>query len=98
MNACSRSARADLLGLDRAAAERDHRGPCVGQRLERHLGLELAELGLAALAKDVRDRLPERALELAVEVDEPPAEPLGSLRAERRLARAHEADEREMPV
>ena len=88
----------DRLGLDRAAAERDHRGRPAGKRLERGLGLELAELRLAALAEDLRDRLPQRLLELAVEVDEPPAEPLGNLRAERRLARAHEADEREVPV
>ena len=89
---------ADRLGLDRATAERDHGRPLAGKRLERGLGLELAEVRLAAFAEDLRDRLPQRALELAVEVDEPPPQPLSNLRAERRLARAHETDEREVPV
>ena len=88
----------DLLGLDRAAAERDHGGRPAGERLQRRLGLQLAEVRLAARSEDLRDRLPQRALELAVEVDEPPAQPLGRLLAERRLARAHEADEREVPA
>jgi hypothetical protein len=37
-------------------------------------------------------------LELAVEVDETALEPLGDLRAEGRLARAHEADQCEVTV
>jgi hypothetical protein len=88
----------DLLRLDGAAAERDDRGALVDERLERGLGFEQAEFRLAALAEHLRDRLTQRALELAVEVDEPPAEALRRLRSERGLARAHEADEREVPV
>jgi hypothetical protein len=88
----------DRLGLDRAAAERDDGRPFVAQRLECRLGLEHAKLGLTALAEDLRDRLPQRALELAVEVDEPAPQPLGHLHPERRLARAHEADEGKVPV
>ena len=38
------------------------------------------------------------SLDLAVDVDERPAEPLGELGPERRLARAHEADERDVAV
>jgi hypothetical protein len=36
--------------------------------------------------------------DLLIEVEEPPAEALGELQPERRLARAHEADEREVAV
>ena len=98
MHACSLSALPNLLGLDRAAAERDHGGRPVDERVHRRLGLQLAEVRLATCVEDLRDRLPQRALELAVEVDEPPAQPLGRLLAERRLASAHEADERDVPA
>ncbi len=68
------------------------------ERRDRRLGLEHPELDLAALLEQLGQRASGRALELAVEVDEPPAEPARDLRAERRLARAHEADERDVPV
>jgi hypothetical protein len=88
----------DRLGLDRAAAERDHRRPLVAQSRERRLGLQDPELRLAALREDLRDRLTQRALQLAVEVDEAAPQPIGDLRAERRLARAHEAHERDVAI
>jgi hypothetical protein len=50
------------------------------------------------LLEDLRDRPAKLALDLAVEVDEPTAQALGHLQPERRLARAHEPDEREVPV
>ena len=89
---------ADARRLDCAAAEREHRRPLVLECPDRRLGLEHAKLDLPALLEDLGQRTPRGALELAVEVDEPPAEPLRDLGAERRLARAHEADERDVPV
>ena len=88
----------DPRRLDRTAPERQHRRPLVLQRGERRLRLEDAELDFAALLEQLRDRLPGRALELTVEIDEPAPEPRRDLRAERRLARAHEPDERDVPV
>ena len=46
------------------------------ERGHRRLGLQHAERGLAALREELGDRLTQRALDLAVEVDEPRAEPL----------------------
>ena len=88
----------DLLRLDRAAAECQYRRPVLTQRPERHVGLERAELELPTLLEELRDRLTERPFQLAVDVDEPPAEPFGDLRAQRRLPRAHEADERDVAI
>jgi len=88
----------DARRLDRAAPERQNRRPLVLERLDRRVSLEHAELGLPSLLEQLRHRLPGRLRNLAVEVDEPPAEPLRDLGAERRLARAHEADERDVPV
>ena len=89
---------ADPRARHRPAAERDHLRRARRERLERGLLLAHAELDLAALREDLRDRLAQLALDLAVEVDEPPAEAFGDLEAERRLAGAHEADEREVAV
>jgi len=83
--------------VHRPAAERDHArlpgaaGVCDGLRFE------LAERGLPARREEVRDRA-MRALELGVDVPERPPEPLRDRLPERRLARAHEADEDEVPV
>ena len=54
--------------------------------------LDLAELGLAALVKDLGDR-PVPLLDLLVSVDERAARCLRDLLPHRRLARPHEADE-----
>jgi hypothetical protein len=89
---------ADPGRLDRAAPEGQHSRALVLQRRECRLRLEDAELDLAALLEQLRDRLSGCALELPVEVDEPAAEPRRDLRAERRLARAHESDESDVPV
>ena len=87
----------DSRRLDRAAAEREHGRALVVQRGHRRLGLEHAELDLPSLLEDLRDRPPDRPLELAVEVNEPASEPVGYLGAQLRLARPHEADERDVP-
>ena len=60
------------------------------------LRLAQAERCLAAGLEDPRDRL--LALDLAVDVDERPPELLRERGAERRLARAHEADQRDVTV
>ena len=86
------------LGEDGAAPEREHGGNGLRQRLDREVLLELPEPGLAALGPDVRDRHPQLPLELEVDVEERPSQACGGLRAEARLAGAHEADERDVPV
>ena len=88
----------DRRGLDRAAAQRDHGRVRQTQRCNRVTFLLQAELRLAAPLEELGDRRPEVLFEVAVEVDEGTPEPLRDLRAEGRLARAHEADEREVPV
>jgi hypothetical protein len=50
------------------------------------------------VGEELRDRPPVLRLQLAIEVDEGPAEAVGHLCAQGRLAGAHEADEREMSV
>ena len=57
--------------------------------------LELAEGGFPARGEDLGDR-PLRALDLRVHVHEGPPEPARDLRADRRLAGSHEADEDEV--
>ena len=77
------------------ATECDHPGPRGGEHLRRELLLATAERRLTAL-EQCGDR-PVAALDLAVEVDERASALPGDLLADRRLARAHEADEREVP-
>jgi hypothetical protein len=88
----------DRRARDRAAAERDHRRLAPAQRVDRDRLLEHTELQLAAPREQLGNRLARAVLELAVEIDELAAEPARELDPERRLARAHEADEREVPV
>ena len=98
MNACAASA-ARVLSDPSApppsstTAERparEHVGGC--------LLLELPEGCLAVPLEDLRDGLADSLLDDLVDRDERPAQALGEQRAERRLPRAHEADEREVPV
>ena len=84
----------DLVGADGAAAERDHRRARRVEGVAGVLRLAEAERGLAAGHEDLRDRL--LPLDLAVDVDERPPELLRERGAERRLARAHEADQRDV--
>src|SRR5207247_6643639 len=55
--------------------------------------LDPAELVLPPLGEDLADRLAGALLDRGVEIEEGALEPLAELPAERRLARAHEADE-----
>jgi hypothetical protein len=87
-----------LLGEDRAAPEGEHGRLAPVERVARQLLLQNAELRLAAGGEELRDRDGSLRLELAVEVDQPTAEPFGNLGAHGRLAGAHEADQRDVPV
>ena len=79
MSACSRERLADLSASHRAAAERDHARAAPRAALGDGVLLELAELGLAPLREELRDRRASSPLDLAVEVDERPPEALGDL-------------------
>ncbi len=80
-----------------AAAERDH---LRGQRVQ-ELG-EVAELRLAELLLAEREPFGNRTrrapLDLRVEIDERPVQEQRDVLAERRLAGAHEADDRDVPL
>ena len=88
----------DARSLDGSASEREHGRPFVLQGRDRRLRLEHTELDLAALLEELRDRLTHGPLELPVEVHEPAPEKLRELGAELALARAHEPDQRDVPV
>src|SRR3954468_16957680 len=82
-----------LGARDGPAAEREHRrvGACEG---EAHgVLLDPPELLLSPLGEELADRLAGALLDRSVEIEEGTFEPLGQLPPERRLARAHEADE-----
>ena len=89
---------ADPRRFDCPASQREHRRSLVLERRQRGRRLEHSELDLAPLLEQLRDRLPRRALELTVEVHQPPPQPLRDLHSERALPRAHEPDERDVPV
>ena len=78
-----------------AAPERDHRRLGAAQHLRRGALLGLAEHRLA-MREHHLDARPRLGLDLAVEIDERAAQPRSHLLAEGRLARAHEANEREV--
>jgi hypothetical protein len=80
-----------------AAAERIHARPDGRQERQRGALLERPELRLAA-GEEVGDRRSCALLDRVVEVDERATEALGQLTADRRLARAHEADEDDVTV
>jgi hypothetical protein len=88
--------RADPVGSDRTAAERHHRRRRRTERVERVLRLAEAEGRLASGLEDPRDRLD--SLDLGVDVDERPPEPLREGFSERRLPCAHEADQSDVAV
>ncbi len=78
------------------AAERDHRGLRPVEHRRGNPRLDHPEPRLAVAREELLDRRARLALDLVVEVDEGPIEPTRYLAAERRLARAHEAGEREV--
>ena len=78
--------------------ERDHGWL---RRVEDRCGdglLEHSERRLTVAGEELGDRDPRASLDLAIEVDKASAEAPCDLRAHRRLARAHEAGEREVAV
>ena len=84
--------------LHRAAAESQHGGPVLTERFERPFGLDHPEACFSLLLEQLRNRTSERPLDLAVEVEEQPPGPGRDHGTDRRLPRAHEADERDVPV
>jgi hypothetical protein len=88
----------DRRCLHRPTAERDHGRIRQTQRRKRVSLFLQTESRLAPLLEELGDRPAQLLLEVAVEIDERPAEALGDLRAERRLAGAHEAHERQVPA
>src|SRR5581483_3661557 len=80
------------LGHRRAAARRDHLARSSAH-LGDHLSLDRPKARLTKLGEDRLDRLALLALDLAVGVDESPAEPLRQEPPDRRLAGAAEADQ-----
>src|SRR5205085_3337964 len=68
------------------------------ERLARERRLGDPELGLAALREERGDRDLRAAFEQPVGVDRPPAEARRDVFGQRRLPRAHEADQREVAV
>jgi hypothetical protein len=87
----------EIARLDRPAADGDHtRLPAVGH-LAGEPGLELAKRCFSLLLEQLPDR-PLGPLDLLVHVVERPVQPQRHLPAERRLAGAHEANQREMPT
>src|SRR5439155_7862636 len=89
---------ADRRALDRPSPELDHGRLAVTQRGDRVLRLLGAEPFLSLVGEDFRDRAAKRALERAIDLQEPPPKPSRDLRTERRLPGAHEADQDEMAV
>ena len=89
--------REELPGLDGTCPDGDDgRLPTVAG-LSEEARLDLPEGRLALLGEELPDRAMS-ALDLAVDIQERPAETLRHLRADRRLASAHEADEDEVAV
>ena len=82
-----------LLARHGPAPQRDHGGVGGGQRHPHGVLLDPPELLLAALGEELRDRLPGTFLDRGVEIEKGPLQAFRELPAERRLARAHEADE-----
>ena len=58
----------------------------------------MRNLGFAALGEELGNRHPHNFLDLCVEVDELASDPRGDLYPDGRLAGAHEADQRDVPV
>jgi hypothetical protein len=63
-----------------------------------YLLLPLAEGSLTVLAEELGDAAADRLLDRRVDVHMVARDPLGDLARERRLPRAHEADQSEVPV
>jgi hypothetical protein len=83
-------------GKNGPAPQGDHGERRRAENLSRDLFLEAAKRGLAPL-EELGDGT-VAPLDLTIEVDERPAAEAGNLLADRRLPRAHEADEGEMSL
>ncbi len=98
MNAALGERRPDGRRLDRAAAERHHRRVLRTEQLANECGLGDPKLGLALLGEELREPKLHAALEQTVGIDDRTGEACGDVLGQRRLARAHEPDQRQMPA
>ena len=85
--------RAAVVGLDERAAAGGHDDVAQRQQDPEDLALDRAEVRLAELREDLRDRPPLARFDQLVDVLGPPAEPLGQRARDGRLAGRHEPDE-----
>ena len=83
---------------DGAAAESDHGGLGCGEDRGGDRFLDRPEPGLAVAREQLLDRRARLPFDLVIEIDEGAVQPACDLLAERRLSRAHEAGEREVPA
>jgi hypothetical protein len=86
-----------LLTQHHPAGRRDHRWLGAVQRVQQGGRLEHAIGGLTVGAPDLADGAPGALLDHLVGVDERPPQPSGEELANRRLARAHQPDEDDVP-
>ena len=84
--------RARLVVEESAAAGGDHLRS-LAEQARHHAALAGAEIGLAVLFEDLRDRHVGGAFDLAIGVDEGQPEPLGEAAPGRALAAAHQPDD-----
>jgi hypothetical protein len=87
----------EARSLDGSSTECDHGQLRTRQCLPDEPGLDLAERRLALRREELRDRAVLVGDGL-VDVDERPSEPLRHVCADRRLPRAHEPDEDDVPA
>ena len=85
-----------LRRAQRPSAQLDNGRRAESECRDRDLLLQRAKRAFPARLEELGDRDTRARLDEIVDGDERPAEARGQLRAERRLARAHEADEGEM--
>ena len=86
------------LGAESAASDLHDRELAAPEDIERDLLFELAEGSFAIGLEDLRDGSPAPFLDKRIHGDERAPETFRQLRPECRLARAHEADERKLPI
>ena len=98
MKALSRSTALRPLRSECSASELDDHRHAPAQHVGRDVLLELPECRLATTREEIRDRHPGAVLDERVNGEERPSEPGRKNRTERRLAGAHEADERDVTV
>ena len=88
---------ARALRQDRPAAESEHVRLALREHVADDLFFDAPEAALA-VGEELDDRRAGQPLDLLVDVEKRTPDPRSRLRTERRFARAHEPDERDVPV